>query len=406
MVCVLRLALPRPAMQTLDVLVIDDDPVFLRIIQGILVQDATLTVRCMEDPLQALDSLQSAPPGLLLLDMNMPTMTGVKFIARLAELRFAGNVILVSGYEKRILESVRDYATSLGISIAGILNKPLDRAALHGLVAEARRYVAPYARRSLYSSAAELSGREVRAQLDSEHLVVVYQPSYRMSDGRLRGVEALARWKQAERLLPPDAFMPAIYSEGLISRFSLLVYEQMLRDLTQLHAAGQVVTASINLSVLSLADNEFVAALCNMAASHGVDLRHIVIEVSEKQVFGNISLYLDNILALIFRGCRISIDNFGGGHFALSLLRQIPFSEMKIDRSFVCDARKDSRSSIILRNSVRLGLDFGMQVVAVGGESQTDWDFCRELGCDYFQGFHKSSPLLFGDLMGQLQTQG
>jgi EAL domain-containing protein (putative c-di-GMP-specific phosphodiesterase class I)/ActR/RegA family two-component response regulator len=385
-----------------SVFLIDDDPVFLKIMQSMLATESSLDLGYFDDPLQALDQITAVSPDIVFLDMNMPTMSGVRVLSKLAELRYRGDVVLLSSYEKRILESVRDYSASIGVNVTGVLNKPVPKEVLLTVIAGLEDKALPVPKPSMFDTAFVLSGEELRAQWHADHLQLAYQPKYRMLDGRLRSVEALARWKHGDRLLPPASFIPAVYSEGLINEFSLLVYERLMQDLQCMHAAGHKVSAAINLSLLSLADNGFVNALFTMADHYGVDMRHVIIEVSEKQPFGKLSLYLDNLLSLIFRGARLSLDNFGGGYFALLLLKQIPFAEMKIDPGLVKDACLDSRTSVILRNSVRLGLDFGMQVVAVGGESRADWDFSKELGCDFFQGYHKSSPLLLDDLLTRL----
>lgn len=385
-------------MNTFQVLVVDDDPVYLQIMQAMLGQEPALRTAAFSSPLAALEHVRHERPDLVFLDMNMPEVTGVKFIARLAELRFRGKVVLISGHERRILESVQDYGRSLGVEILGSINKPVRWPDVQDLLRQAQQHKAAGIHSTLFATDHQLSAGTIRQQFGEHSIEVAYQPVYRMQDARIQGIEALARWKNVDHLLLPDNFMPAIYAEGMVNDLSLLVFRRLLRDLRVLHDKGCRLSGSINLSILSLADDDFMARLFALQAQSGVDWRHIIIEISEKQVFVKTSRYLDNMLALIFRGCRIAIDNFGAGSFALSLLRQVPFAIMKIDRSFVTAVGQDSRSSAILRNCTRLGLELGMQVVATGGESRDDWNFCREAGCDLFQGYFKSTPLLFEDL--------
>lgn len=387
------------------VLVIDDDPMFLRMIDGVLAQQDGVQVVLNNSPLLALHDIRRTAPDLILLDLCMPEMTGAKVLAQLAELSYRGSVVLVSGYERRLLEAIKDYAGSLGVYVGGILNKPFEPAALQSVL---RLALQQHARRSesrLFDSVAPLSGSELRQLLDAGALELSYQPRYRMLDGQPAGIEALARLRTQRQLLQPQAFMPAVFAEGLIKSFSLQVFERLIADLAQLHVAGHLLSGSINLAVQTLADDEFVSQLREICSHAGVDWRFVIVELSAKQPFGNVSRYLDNLLALIFSGCRISIDNFGGGQFALALLKQIPFAEMKIDQSLISGVTGDSRSCVLVRNAVRLGQEFGMQVVAVGGESREDWDFCHDLGCDYFQGYYRSKPLLWPDLLASLDTQ-
>jgi EAL domain-containing protein (putative c-di-GMP-specific phosphodiesterase class I) len=140
-------------------------------------------------------------------------------------------------------------------------------------------------------------------------------------------------------------------------------------------------------------DAEFPLQVQALLVKHGVDGAALEIEITESTVLADparTALVLERLAAL---GIRISIDDFGTGYSSLSHLRRLPVDEIKIDRSFVMGMDRDDDDATIVRSTIELGRNLGLDVVAEGVESQAVWDQLAELGCTYAQGYHLSRPL-------------
>jgi EAL domain-containing protein (putative c-di-GMP-specific phosphodiesterase class I) len=388
------------------VLVLDDDVVQLKIAGAILDSLGYIDHICTDNPEVALSAINSLDIKFIFLDLNMPRTNGLDMIKTISTMNYNGSLALISAHDYRILESARDFATKNGLYVCSILRKPLSaeavsRALLSGVLdRETPRVAAPSSPNSvsLCDLEDELSGI-------TDCLDLVYQPKYNMKTEEVCGYEALARWKKDDHLLPPPCFLPLAYESGLIHELSMRIYELALESNRRFRDDGLTPSVAINFPMQTLSIPGFTDRMISAAERLAIPPSSIVIEVTEDQIYGSSKHYLDKLMHLIFFGMRMSIDDFGTGHSSLLQLKTIPFTELKVDRSFVQNASDDSRSAAIFQSSVRLGKSLGMVVVAEGGETRADWDFAKSLGCDNFQGFYKSKPISIESLHNLLSVQ-
>jgi diguanylate cyclase (GGDEF)-like protein/PAS domain S-box-containing protein len=235
---------------------------------------------------------------------------------------------------------------------------------------------------------------ELRRALEERELALHYQPKARLADGEVRSVEALLRWNHPQRgLVPPDDFLPIAQQTGLITPLTLYVVDEALRQCREWLDTGLELAIAVNLSTRNLMDTEFPHQVQALLAKHGVAGSRLEIEITESTVLADparTALVLERLAAL---GVRISIDDFGTGYSSLSHLRRLPVDEIKIDRSFVMRMDRDEDDATIVRSTIDLGRNLGLDVVAEGVESQAVWDQLIALGCTYAQGYHLSRPL-------------
>lgn len=387
------------------VLVLDDDVVQLKIVAAVLTSLGYVDHICTDNPEVASSAINSRDIKHVFLDLNMPQTNGLDMIKTISKMNYQGSLALISAHEQRILESARDFASKNGLHVSAILRKPLSAEAIAGALLpenssrQTSRLEAPSNpyRVSLRELEDELSG--ITACLD-----LVYQPKYDMKTEDVCGYEALARWRKDGQLLAPPCFLPLAYESGLIHELSMRIYELALQSNRRFLDDGLAPSVAINFPMQTLSNPGFIERMISAAERHVIPPSSIVIEITEDQVYGSSEDFLAKLMHLIFCGMSLSIDDFGTGHSSLLQLKTIPFTELKVDRSFVHNAADDNRSAAIFESSVRLAKSLGMAIVAEGGETRADWDFAKSLGCDNFQGFYKSKPLSIESLHNLLRV--
>jgi diguanylate cyclase (GGDEF)-like protein/PAS domain S-box-containing protein len=234
----------------------------------------------------------------------------------------------------------------------------------------------------------------LRGALRRNELFLHYQPQFRLSDGALTGVEALARWRSPEfGMVPPDRFIPLAEENGAILEIGAWVLREACRQLAEWRAAGiDLPTMAINLSAQQIKHGrapDLVIAACRAAR---IDPSHIELEVTESMAMEQFSD--DNALqGLRDCGVRLSIDDFGAGHSSLSRLRRLPVHKLKIDRSFIQDIGRDRDDEEIVATIVTLGRSLGLEVIAEGVETEVQAAFLRRVGCDMAQGYLFARPM-------------
>lgn len=229
--------------------------------------------------------------------------------------------------------------------------------------------------------------------LEEEALEVAFQPVIEMDTGRIRGVEALARWNDAELgQVPPSVFIPVAESFGLIGWLGQQVTEKALEALAEWDRQGlpRVVMAT-NLSPIQLQEPQLLAAVQSTLERHGLSARRLVIELTENSLVENFEAAREQLHALAALGARIAVDDFGVGYSSLSYLRELPLHIIKIDRSFV--SRVDEEDTGLVASMLEMARRLGLNVVAEGIETEGQAQALRRHGCRLAQGFLYARPM-------------
>jgi diguanylate cyclase (GGDEF)-like protein/PAS domain S-box-containing protein len=247
---------------------------------------------------------------------------------------------------------------------------------------------------------------ELRRALEERELMLHYQPKARLCDGVVGSVEALLRWQHPARgLVPPDEFIPTAQQTGLIKPLTLYVLDEALRQCRAWLDDGLRLAIAVNLSTRNLMDADLPPQVAALLARHGVNGRLLEIEITESTVLADPARTRGVLEQLAALGVRISIDDFGTGYSSLSHLRRLPVDEIKVDRSFVMAMDRDEDDATIVRSTIELGRNLGLDVVAEGVESQAIWDRLVALGCTYGQGYHLSRPLPASELAAWCESR-
>ena len=235
---------------------------------------------------------------------------------------------------------------------------------------------------------------ELRSAIDMDELVLNYQPKVDLKTGKTTGVEALVRWQHSKHgLMYPDEFIPLAEQTGLIKPITMWVLKEALRQYALWRDQNIVIDMSVNMSVRNLQDVQFPERVANIMKNLCKDTEHLCLEITETAIMADPARAQDVLKQLGDMNIKLSIDDFGTGYSSLAYLKQLPVSEIKIDKSFVKNMSLNENDAVIVKSIVDLAHNIGLQVIAEGAEDKGTYDMLVELGCDKVQGFYVSEPL-------------
>ena len=336
-----------------------------------------------------LATLLASEPVVLVLDLAMAHMDGIEVIRQLAAARFTGRLVIVSGHSASMLQSAKLLAELQGVRVAGVLTKPIRAESLLALLR------APELKAAMPPVHHDISRADLARGIESNELVLHYQPQVRLSDGAWVGLEALVRWQHPKLgLLYPDAFIKLAEQSGLALPLTRKVIDMALAE--SMSITGNLDfsgTLSINLPPVAMTDLTFPEAVLDAVNKVGCKVENIMFEVTETSVPVNPANAIDILTRLRLKGFALSIDDFGTGHSSLENLQHLPFTELKIDLIFVRTAETDTASRLIVESSIALGGQLGLKVLAEGLENESLWHWLRDAGCDLGQGYFIARPM-------------
>lgn len=234
----------------------------------------------------------------------------------------------------------------------------------------------------------------LRTALENGELQVHYQPKVSLDSGGVVGVEALVRWHHPQRgLVMPDEFIPMAEHSGLMAPLTEHVIDVSLAQVARWRMAGLEVPVAVNVSMRDLHGRDLVGVVASALERHDLPASMLVLELTERVLTrdsGEVNATLNSLRRL---GVAASLDDFGTGYSSMVLLKKLPISEIKIDRSFVSRLTADPGDVTIVASIVDLAHGLGMKAIAEGVESEEVWDLLRRLRCDAAQGWYISRPM-------------
>ena len=234
--------------------------------------------------------------------------------------------------------------------------------------------------------------------LEKQQLYMAYQPKVSLRDGSLKRVEALVRWEDPELgTVEPSQFIPLAEQHGLIDALTQWGLRTALRQWLEWRDQGIDTSIAFNISALSLEQLDFPDLVERMCRALDVPIDRLVLELTEGATQPLIKL-MDTLTRFRIKGIGLAIDDFGTGYSSLMQLRQLPFTEVKIDQSFIADAARSRDCRLIIQSVADLAHGLGLTATAEGVETLDQLRLVRELGCDLVQGYLISPPLEPQDL--------
>ncbi len=386
-------------LRDLSVLIIEDQD-FQRIVaeqtlSGIGVEQ----LKVASDGRQAIEILtNSESVDIVICDLQMPNMDGIQFIRQVAEQKFARSLIILSALDNSLTRTVEDMAQALGLKVLGSLPKPLSRDRSRELM-ELYFGEKPEDGLAIASKETRFDTDTLKQAIENREFTLFFQPKVLLNGGRLVSVEALARWEHPDLgLISPARFVPLMEANRLITSFTLSLLPQAIDQITHWQQQGRMISVGINLSPLMLSEPDLPYLLMAKTQEKSIAPELLNLEITESSLIENTAQALETLARLKIQGFSLSIDDFGTGYSSMQQLNRIPFSELKIDRSFVHNAFKDSTQRVIIESNINLAHNLNMETVAEGIETLEDWMLLNQLNCTMAQGYFIGKPMPAGDL--------
>ena len=373
-----------------NLIVIDDDEQFSELL-GEVAKTAGFDVLICHDAREYFESDKTY--DVMVLDLNMPTMDGIEVIRQMGEQGHHLHLMLVSGYDNSVLHSAEKLAEEHKLNIIGSLSKPLAISSFVDMLSSINTYSVGRAKSNRPEYTA-ITADEILQGIADDQMVLYYQPQIDLITNQLKGVEALVRWQHPERgLVPPVLFIEVAERAGIMGELTSVIISMAVSQSEEWKSAGFDLTLSINVSAENITSLSLPEQLTDLINDYDLDPGSIVLEITESALMSELVTSLDILTRLRMKGFGLSIDDFGTGNSSLVLLHRVPFTELKIDMSFVKYMDTDADAYAIVETCVMLAHKLKMKVVAEGIENQKTQTALARMGCNIGQGYHIAKPM-------------
>ncbi|MCP1312845.1 MULTISPECIES: EAL domain-containing response regulator [unclassified Halomonas] len=331
---------------------------------------------------------------LILLDLGLGEFTGLDILDYLHDLRLNAAILLISSCSQEEAAHALAVGRAKGLRMLGFLPKANMLTGLAGFLAPLD--IAPQT-----PTPAELA-----TAIESDELLLVYQPKQALDGGHIVGVEALVRWEHPTHgTLPPNSFIPMAEQHDMMVALTWRVLELALAQQARWHARGWPLGVAVNVDADFIKSEGVLEAFDRLTEHHGIDNRFLTLELTESVGIDCLGYARHILEALRERGCQLSLDDFGTGYSSLVQLYRLPFSELKVDRSFVSSMEHDDAAQAIALSIIDLGKRMGLCVVAEGIETEAQRELLAEAGCGVGQGYFIARPMEAAALAGWLDRR-
>lgn len=363
-------------------LVFDDDEATGRLVSRVAILQG-IEASAVAEPEAFRASLHRAPPDLIALDLQLGCTDGIEQLRYLAEQQYRGTIVLMSGFDTRVLATAAALARDLGLSVETSLEKPIRVAQLEELLER------------LKAAQRTLSLDRLLEAISNDELSLDFQPIVARSPRALRKLEALIRWEHPSLgRLSPDRFVPLAESDvAVIDALTDWVIRAAVESYRVLADCEIRVPIAVNVSPRNLHDLSLPDRLEKQLREAGMPPQHLCLEVTESAAFADAPNTMDILTRVRLKGMQLAIDDFGTGFSSFKLLRQMPFSAIKIDRAFITDLAVSRDSQAITKSIIELATNMDMESIAEGVETEDVAVMLEALGIRGLQGYLIARPM-------------
>lgn len=372
-----------------SILILDDDEFSLSQIAENFANLKFRRIQLEKSPEKALQRLRKEHFQIIIFDINMPDIDGIQFIRMFSKIYNNQSVIIYSG-EKSLVNPVMDLINKYEMHCLGVLEKPSTLKNMNELL-------------NIYNNKTDhpqprtdtiISDTEIIRCLEEDSIQVLYQPQVNLKNEKIVSIEALSRLIDLNgNIIPPVHFLDRLLDLDLEDTFSLKVSEIAIKELANLKNKGFDLNMAINFSMYALENLHLPDQLLEICKKNKIDTSQIIVEVTESALSAHPKQTLEVIVRLRLMGFILSIDDFGTGYASMDKLKTLPFTEMKLDRSYVATAKDNSVSMALLTSSLGLAKQLNMLTVAEGIECREDLAVIIKAGADIAQGYYFSKPI-------------
>lgn len=367
---------------TPQVLVFDDDASVGRLVVRVAAL-AGVTATPVTDADAFRQALREYAPTVVILDLQLGNTDGIEQLRYLAEQKFGGELILMSGFDARVLDTAGALARNLGLAVAGTLQKPIRIPELELLL------------QRLDATPRQPTLDHLMEAIRSDQLSLDFQPIVTRRPRTLRKLEALVRWDHPTmgRLEPGDFMAMAEAAPAAIDALTDWVFQAAVDAWQRLASLELRVLIAVNVSSRNLHDLGLPDRLENRLRKAGMPPDMLCLEITESAAFSDAARSMDVLSRLRLKGIRLALDDFGTGYASLKLLRQMPFSAIKIDRSFIADLLESRDSSVIVKCIIDLATNMEMESIAEGVETEPVAERLEQMKVGALQGHLLGRPM-------------
>ena len=356
-------------------LVVDDDA-GLRKFGAAISEESGFRAESAATGAEALAALETLRPAVVLLDLQMPDKDGIHVMQSMASAKSDAKLILFSGIDGRTLTVSAEIARQRGLSVVASLPKPVPAEKLRQILHRLSLEFSPF------------DERRLRESLDGDMIRLHYQPKVTLSSRALTGVEALLRCEDASgNPASPEAVLAVAEQAGAIDELTRKVFSIAIAQRRAWSVKGVDLDMAVNLCARGAIEPNLSDRLFDLCVFNQVPPQAVTIELTENAVTSDSLLAMETLVRLRLRGFDLSIDDFGTGYSSLVRLQQLPFSELKIDKSFVTTPQKSPQNEAIIRALAQLAHNLDMKCVIEGVEDEATLEFAASQGCNVAQGY-------------------
>jgi EAL domain-containing protein (putative c-di-GMP-specific phosphodiesterase class I)/ActR/RegA family two-component response regulator len=329
-------------------------------------------------------------PTAIILDLELENCDAVEALHALSGRGCRATIILTGLADARVLAATRKIGENKGLKMADCIEKPIDENEVRSMLTRLRR------------EDRRLRKDDIQEGLDGKQFIAFYQPIVSVADSGgwvVDRVEALVRWQHPKLgIVMPDEFISQAEQCGLICQLTEQVLDQTLKNLRAWREDGLDLRCSVNLPPSLVTDLDFPDRVADAIAEHGIEPRRVSLELTETATMQDEAAAMDILTRLRVKGIGLSLDDFGTGFSSLTRLYQMPFEEMKIDRSLGMNVPRSREANTIVSSLIELAHNLGLKVCTEGVESRAGLDLLEVLKSDSCQGFFISRALPPADI--------
>ncbi len=354
-------------------------------------KDVGFTVASAASGASFVQLLESFQPSLIVMGLKLPDTDGTELLTSLAARACTANILLVGSGDATASSAVGELGAGRGLAMCGTLEKPLDLADLAAKLG------------ALLHRGTNLDADDLRRGIAGGEFTPHYQPKVsRHGNGWVvDGVELLARWQHPRLgLVMPNRFIPLAERTGIIADLTSAMLSGALRQVRAWQGEGLRLTCAVNLPPGLVTDVSFPDRVAAALAENGVDGTQLVLELTETATIQNPTATLAILTRLRVKGIGLSLDDFGTGYSSLTQLYQMPFNEMKIDKSLVMNVPQSREATTMIGSLIELAHNLSLKVCAEGVENRDALDALAKMKCDRCQGYFISRAIPAAEVAG------
>lgn len=379
-------------------LIIDDDPTQIAILTAYFTSLQIPRIDSACNAALALGKLQdqNLDYDLIVSDLQMPEMDGLEFLRHLATLKYKGSLALMSGVEHSLLDHAAKLAKMHKLNLIGHIHKPLNKAVLESIFLKAQNNrVSAEPSKSLV-----LTQGDFIAGMEKREILPYFQPKIDVRTGYIYGAEALARWnKPGIGNIRPDIFIQFAEKNGWIEELTLYLLKRTLEAMGSFLQVNPRLRFAVNIAPTMTSQIALPDQLKATIESFGISPENISFEITENSILNLDATTLEVLSRLRIHNFDVAIDDFGTGSSNIQTLRDFPYSELKIDKSFISNVTTNAFSRETVHAAVALAKEQGMRTVAEGVEDIETLEFVHEQGIDHAQGYLFAKALNAGEFL-------